>query len=179
MTLLRLLLGALRGWAAILAGRPDWRRHFRISVAGLIGGLVTFILVALIATLLENFGRSVGGMAIEATLAVEMLSLLALLAGSWMVKLLQGGPAQVMVLTIPGLYGLAGFVALRTIVAGFALPATALVLLALALALFRLGRMAGGWSIMASAVYAVLVSGLLVGLPWTLYMVGNPAPAPL
>lgn len=175
MKLLFLLIGAVRGWAAIFAGQPDWREHFRISVAGLIGAIVTFLLVALATTLFENLGRSVAEMTLEATLAVEVLGALALLAGSWAVKLVRGSPAQVMDLTIPGLYALAVFVALRAVVAIFAFQAVLVVLLVLAFALYRLGRVAGPWGHVASLAYAVLVVGLLVGLPWTLYMVGNPA----
>ncbi|MEO5806206.1 hypothetical protein [Devosia sp.] len=179
MKIFGLLRGAVLGWIDIVAGRAGWRDRFSFTGAGLIMALVVFALVALIVTLFETTGESISGFGIGAALVVEMMAVLAIVVASFAVKIVTRSAGPVRELIVPGIYALVPYVLVRAIMVAFAAPLVTLVLLGLAFLMFRLGRMAGPWRWPAALAFAVLMIVLLVGMPLTLYIVGNPANSPI
>ena len=105
------------------------------------------------------------------------LWLAALLIGIFGTRFAVRDHAPALPLLVPGVYALIFYLILGALVSlaiGFLLP---LLWLGLVYMLYRLGRMAGGWTIGVSAAFAVLTVLLLVGTPIALYIMPAPIPA--
>lgn len=179
MRILRAISGALNGWHAILRGEADWARHFVLSGSGLATALVAYFLVTFLVLL-----AGAGGSALNLANAATALFVFGLYVGALAVsvsvtKAMLGWRRPVLDLLVPGTYALIAFLVAGTFAAPLG-PAVALVVLSgITLVLFRLGQIAGGWSIGISASFAVLTAVLLVAIPVTLYMLARPPAASL
>lgn len=179
MRILRAISGALAGWRAILLGEADWARHFVLTGAGLATALVLYFLVAFLV-LLAGAGNSTLSVADAATgLLIFGLYVGALAVSAYATKAMLGWKRPILDLLVPGTYAMIVFLVAGTLAAPLG-PAVALVaVFGMALMFFRLGQIAGGWSIGISAAFAVLTAVLLVAIPVTLYMLARPATAAL
>lgn len=179
MRILRAISGALAGWRAILLGEADWARHFLMTGAGLATALVLYFLVAFLV-LLAGAGGSVLSVANAATgLLFFSLYVGALAVSVYATKAMVGWRRPVLDLLVPGIYAMIAFLIAGTLVAPLGPAVGLIVLFAMALLIFRLGQIAGGWSIGISAAFAVLTAVLLVAIPVTLYMLArSPTAAP-
>lgn len=178
MNIFNALRQAVYGWIMILRGEAGWQERFRLSVPGLATALVLFYLFAFLAVVLGSLNFGVP--------TFEALVVFMLYQSLWLASLLiglQGTRSAVrdgqllLPQLVPGVYALVFYLILAALVSlaiGFLLP---LLWLGLIYMLFRLGRMAGGWTIGVSLAFAVLTVLLLVGTPIALYMMPAPLPA--
>ena len=178
MKIINALRQSVYGWIMILRNEAGWEDRFRFTRAGLVTALVLFYLFAFLAVVLGslNYGVPTFG-ELTATLVFQSLFLAAPLIGIYGTRyaLRQQGP--VLPLLVPSIYALTFYVglgALLSLTIGILLP---LLWLAMAYMLFRLGRLAGGWSIGVSIAFAVLTVLLLAGTPIALYIMPAPVPA--
>lgn len=177
MKLFGALHQAVSGWIMILRGDELWREQFRFTPAGLATALVLFYLFAFLAVVLASL--EVGVPTLQGfgdIMVIQSLGLLALVIGIFGTRYAVRDKGPVLPLLVPGIYALVFYLALgalTALVAAFMLP---LFWLALVWLLFRLGRLAGGWTIGVSAAFAVLTVVLLVGTPISLYMLISSLP---
>ncbi|MBJ3784667.1 hypothetical protein [Devosia sediminis] len=178
MTIFKALQQAIQGWIMIVRGEAGWQDRFRLTMPGLATALVLFYLFAFLGVVLASLSFGVPTLAeLIATMGLQSLFLVALLIGIFGTRAAVKDRGAILPLLVPGVYALTFYLilgALLSLVAGFLLP---LLWLGLLVLLFRLGRMAGGWSIGVSAAFAVLTILLLVGTPIALYMMPAPIPA--
>lgn len=178
MTIFSALRQSIYGWMMILRGEAGWAEHFRLTLPGAATALVLFYLFAFLAVVLGslNYGVPTPG-GLVATLALQSLFLLALVIGTFGTRYAVRDRGPVLPVLVPGLYALVFYVvlgALLSLTIAFLLP---LLWLGLVYMLFRLGRMAGGWTIGVSAAFALLTVLLLAGTPIALYIMPAPVPA--
>ncbi|GLQ53225.1 hypothetical protein [Devosia nitrariae] len=179
MRIIRAITGAVAGWRAILTSEEDWARHFVLTGAGLATALVLFFLVAFLILLYGPAGSAPDFASAAIGLLVFGLYVGALAVSAYATKAMLGLTRSVLDLLVPGTYAMIVFLVAGTFLAPLG-PAFALVaLLGIALLLFRLGQVAGGWSIGISAAFAVLTAVLLVAIPMTLYMLASSPAASL
>lgn len=178
MTIFRALQHAFYGWIMILRGEAGWQDRFRLTGAGLATALVLFYHFAFLAVVLASFDMGVPtAVGLAVFLLYQSLWLLALLIGVLGTRFALRDTASPLRLIVPGVHALTFYLVLGAVLslaAGFLLP---LLWLGLLVMLFRLGRIAGGWTIGVSAAFAVLTVLLLVGTPIALYMMPAPVPA--
>jgi hypothetical protein len=178
MKIVNALRQAVYGWIMILRGEAGWRERFRFTPAGLMTALVLFYFFAFLAVVLASLDVGVPtlqGMA--DIMVIQSLWLLALVAGVYGTRAALRDPVPVLPLLVPGIYALVFYLVLGALISlamGFLLP---LLWLALVWLLFRLGRLAGAWTIGVSSAFAVLTVVLLVGTPISLYILTAPPPA--
>jgi hypothetical protein len=174
----RALQQSIDGWMRIVRGQPDWQDSFRLSWPGLATAVVLFYLFAFLGVVLASFSYGVPTLTgFIATMVIQSLYLLALVIGIFATRAAVTDRGPVLPVLIPGVYALVYYlvlVALISLVFGPLLPALWVGLLYM---FFRLGRVAGGWTIGVSAAFAVLSVLLLVGTPIALYMMPAPVPA--
>jgi len=162
------------GWRMILRGEAGWQEHFRLSMAGLFTALVLFYAFAFLAVVLASLQVGVptlGGFL--DIMVVQSLWLGALLIGVYGTRFALKDTNSALPLLVPGIYAMIAYLVLGSLVSlvfGILLP---LLWLGLAWMFFRLGRVAGGWTIGVSAAFSLLTVVLLVGLPMTLYMLAT------
>lgn len=173
------LSNAFFGWLMLARGDAGWRQRFVLTHSGLVTALVLFVFFALISIALAAIGVNLPTVeGFIAGLLVQGLYIVALLVGIVGTRRAVPIAVPVLDLMVPGLYALVFYLILGTalsLLGGFAL----LVLWALlGFLLYRLGRMAAGWSVGVSVAFAVLTMALLVGMPMTLYMLTGPVAAP-
>lgn len=166
--------GAFSGWLMILRGESGWQDHFRLTAPGLATALILFYVFAFLAVVLASL--QMGVPTLEGFLdimLVQSLWLVALLIGLYGTRFAVRSSGSLLPVLIPGIYALIAYLvlgSLLSLVLGALLP---LLWLGLAFLFYRLGRMAGGWTIGVSAAFALLTVLLLVGLPMTLYMLAT------
>ena len=162
----------------ILRGEAGWQARFRLSVPGLATALVMFYLFAFLAVVLGSLNFGVPTLIdLMIFMLYQSLWLASLLIGLQGTRMAVRDRGPILPLLVPGVYALTFYLILGALVSlaiGFLLP---LLWLGLIYILFRLGRVAGGWSIGVSVAFAVLTVLLLVGTPIALYMMPAPIPA--
>ncbi len=174
MKIWQILQQAFAGWLMILRGEPGWENQFRLTMPGLLTALVLFYVFAFLAIVLASFQVGVptlGGFL--DVMVVQSLWLVALLIGIFVTRNFLKSTGSALPLLIPGIYALIAYLvlgALVSIIVGILLP---LLWIGLAYMFYRLGRVAGVWTIGVSAAFALLTLVLLVGLPMTLYMLAT------
>lgn len=165
---------AFVGWQMIVRGDEGWREHFRFSAAGLVTALVLFYAFSFLAVVLASL--QVGVPNVQSFLnimLVQTLWLVALVLALFGTRFALKDQGAILPVLVPGTYALIAYLILGSLVA-LVLGALLPVLWAgLVYLLFRLGRVAGGWTNGVSAAFAFLAVVLLVGLPMSLYMLGN------
>lgn len=178
MNILKALQQAFYGWIMILRGEAGWQERFRFTTPGLATALVLFYLFAFLAVVLTSLGTGV-------PTAIQLLMFM-LYQSLWLGSLLMGlfgtravvrdrGP--ILPMLVPGVHALTFYLVLGALLS-LAVPGLLpLLWLGLVVLLFRLGRVAGGWTIGVSVAFAVLTVLLLVGTPIALYMMPAPVPA--
>jgi len=179
MKLWAALRDATRGWSAIVAGRGNWRDFFSLTAPGLVTALFIYFFIAFLAIAIgsiENGMPAIVGVLIE--LAVQGLSVLALLVAVLLTRAALKSQAEIIAFMVPGIYALVFYLVAGTILAAIGLIMLTLAFAGLGYLLFRLARMAGGWTIGVSVAFAVFTIVLLVGMPMTLYMLSSPAASP-
>lgn len=180
MKLWAALRDAVQGWAEIIQGRGSWREQFSFSAAGLVTALFIFFFFAFLAIAFGSMGTGMPAIiGVLIALAVQGLAVLALVIGVVLAKMVLKSDAPVMGFLVPGVYALVFYLILGSILAALGGSMIVLALLAIGGMFFRLGRMAGGWTIGVSAAFAVFTVVLLVAMPLTLYMLSNPAGSPI
>ncbi|WP_127751992.1 hypothetical protein [Devosia sp. 1566] len=180
MKLWAALTRAWRGWMLLLRGDPAWSQHFTLTNPGLAAALSIFLFFAFLSVAFASMGVGMPSMmGIASALVVQALSILALLLAIQITKRVLASPAPLRTLLVPGIYALVAYLVAGTVVSLIGGPALLLVWLALGYLLYRLGRVAAGWSRGVSVAFAVLTIALLVGMPVSLYMLLNPAASPL
>ena len=178
MNLLAALRQSVQGWIMILRGEPGWQDRFRLGLPGLVTALVLFYLFAFLAVVLASF--EVGVPTLQNffdIMVIQSLWLLALLAGLFGTRFAVRDSGPILPVLVPAIHALVFYLVLGALVSlaiGLLLP---LLWLGLVYMLFRLGRLAGGWTMGVSAAFAVLTVLLLVGTPITLYMLTASVPA--
>lgn len=178
MKSLSLLRDALVGWRAILVGDPAWYEHFRPSLAGLAAALALFFGLAFVFITVASLGLGVPTVSgFVAVMLAQALPLLALLVASWITRRIVPTPRPLLELLVPGVYALIAYLVLGLAFSILGGPLLVLLWAVLGFLLYRLGRMAAGWSIGIALAFAVLTVVLLVGLPVALYMLSGPSAA--
>lgn len=177
MNLIQALRQALYGWIMILRNEAGWQARFRLTWPGLATALVLFYLFTFLALVLGSLDFGVPTLSEAAgVMAYQSIWLAALVIGLFGTRFAVRDTGPVLQVLVPGIYALIFYLilgALLSLVAGFLLP---LLWIGLVYLLFRLGRMAGGWTIGVAAAFAVLSVALLVGTPIALYMLTAPIP---
>lgn len=178
MKIIQALRQAVYGWIMILRNEAGWEQRFRLTGPGLATALVLFYLFAFLAVVLASLDVGVPTlMGLVGIMLYQSLWLAALLIGIFGTRFAVRDHAPALPLLVPGVYALIFYLILGALVSlaiGFLLP---LLWLGLVYMLYRLGRMAGGWTIGVSAAFAVLTVLLLVGTPIALYIMPAPIPA--
>jgi hypothetical protein len=178
MNIFKALQQAFYGWIMIVRGEAGWQDRLRFSGPGLATALVLFYLFAFLAVVLGSLNYGVPTLTdLLIFMLFQSLWLASLLIGQQGTRMAVGDRGPILPLLVPGVYALIFYLILGALVSlaiGFLLP---LLWLGLIFMLFRLGRMAGQWSIGVSAAFAVLTVLLLVGTPIALYMMPAPLPA--
>ena len=165
---------AFSGWWMILRGEAGWEEHFRLTSAGLVTALVLFYVFAFLAVVLASFEVGVPTLVgFLDIMVVQSLWLVALLAGLYATRFAVRSSGSPLPVLVPGIYALIAYLVLGSLVSLILGPALPLLWVGLVYLLFRLGRMAGGWTTGVSAAFAFLSVVLLVGLPMSLYMLSN------
>jgi hypothetical protein len=176
MKLWAALTSAGQGWLDILRGREGWQSHFALSAGGLVSALAIYFFFAFLAI---AFGSISGGMpglvGVLLGLLVQALSVVALLIGIISAKIAVKSPVPLLALLVPGVYALVFYLLAGTILASVSTDLVALALLLVLLLFYRLGQIAGVWSIGVALAFAVFTTLLLVAMPLTLYMLTQPA----
>jgi len=175
MRMLRALRGAVLGWRAILAGREEWRTQFSLTGPGLATALVLYFLLAFLIFLAGAGAAALHPVNVVMGLFVFGLYVAALAISAFATRAILRWQGAVLDLLVPGTYAMMLFLLLGALLAPLGPSSLALALAAIAFLVFRLGQVAGGWSVGISAAFAVLTVVLLVALPMTLYMLANPA----
>jgi hypothetical protein len=178
MKIIQALRQAVYGWIMILRNEAGWEQRFRLSAAGLATSLVLFYLFAFLAVVLASLDVGVPTlMGLFSIMLYQSLWLAALLIGIFGTRFAVRDQGPALPLLVPGVYALIFYLILGSLVS-LALPFLLPILwLGLVYMLFRLGRVAGGWTIGVSAAFAVLTVLLLVGTPLALYIMPAPIPA--
>jgi hypothetical protein len=175
-----LLASAVAGWAAILRGETDWRRHFTLSAAGLVAALFVYLFAAFLAVALASltYGMPhiIGVLAAMIVLALPVLAMVLSLLGTRMV--LKSTIPLIEVL-VPGLYWATAFLVLEGLLAAIGGPIVMLSWLIWGFGLYRLVRAAYGWNIGVAAAFATLTVVLLVAMRVALYMLSSSAGSPI
>lgn len=180
MKLWAALAGAVRGWADIIRGRDGWQSHFALSAGGLAAALAIYFLCAFLAIALGSMSGGMPGIiGVLMGLLVQALSVLALLVGLISAKVAVKSDAPMLTLLVPGVYALIFYVLAGTIMASIAIDLVLVALLLVAALLYRLGQIAGGWTIGVSLAFAVFTTVLLVAMPLTLYMLTTHGNSPI
>ena len=180
MKLWAALSRAWRGWLLLLRGDPAWAQHFTTTNPGLAAALAIFFLVAFLSVAFASLSVGMPNLfGIASALVVQGLSILALLLAIKLTNRVLATPAPLRTLLVPGIYALVAYLLAGTLVSLIGGPALLLVWAGLGYLLYRLGRVAAGWSRGVSVAFAVLTIALLVGMPVSLYMLLNPAASPL
>lgn len=178
MKIITALRQSVYGWIMILRGEVGWQERFRFTPAGLVTALVLFYLFAFLAVVLTSLEMGVPTLqGFFDIMVIQSLWLVALVLGVFGTRFALRDTGPLLPILVPAIYALVFYLIIGTLVSfafGFALP---LLWLALAWMLFRLGRLAAGWSLGVSAAFAVLTVVLLVGIPISLYMLTAPVPA--
>ena len=174
MLILRRLGAAIAGWRAILLGQDGWAGHFTLSRRGLVKALIVFALFAILSGLALGVGDP---LALLVSLGALLLYPAGLALAAFAVTRLHR-PAAMPAFMVPGTYALILLVAFGTL-AAFTSPLLLVVGFTVnAILMVRLGQGAGGMGLAGGAVFAALVTVLLVGLPISLYMLASFAPPP-
>lgn len=174
MKIWQALQQAFSGWRMILRGEAGWDAHFRLTTPGLATALVLFYVFAFLAVVLASLEVGVptlGGFL--DIMVVQSLWLVALLIGLYGTRFAVKSGGSPLPILIPGIYAMIAYLVLGSLISltiGLLLP---LLWLGLAFMLYRLGRVAGQWTMGVSAAFALLSVVLLVGLPMTLYMLAT------
>lgn len=174
MKIWQILREAFAGWLLILRGETGWENHFRLNAPGLATALALYYVFAFLAVMLASFQVGVptlGGFL--DIMVVQSLWLLALLIGVFVTRNFLKAEGSSFGLLVPGIYALIVYLVLGSLVSltfGLLLP---LLWIGLVWMLYRLGRVAAGWTIGVSAAFALLSVVLLVGLPMSLYMLAT------
>ena len=181
MKLWRALSSALRGWYGIVMGRQDWRDHFSLTWSGLATALVIYFFTAFLVMAYGAIQTGMpGAVGVMVNLSVQGLFLLGLTISVVLTRMVLKSEARIRDFLVPGFYALSFFLLVGSLMASVdASIGTPFALVALAILLFRLARMAGDWTIGVSLAFAVFTPALLVGMPITLYMLTNPAGSPI
>ena len=174
------LRNAAVGWFGILAGWTDWRKGFVFSRAGFATALVIYFLVGFMVIVLGAIDTGLPGViGTVVNLLVQGINILVLVASVFITKSTLRSPAPMLEILVPGIYGLAFYLIVGSLLAMLDLQLVGLVLVGLAYILFRLGRAAGGWTIGASMAFGVFTVLLLVAVPISIYMLTVPAGSPI
>ncbi|ODT47696.1 hypothetical protein [Devosia sp. 63-57] len=179
MKIWALLSAAFAGWVEIVRGEADWRRHFVITMPGLVTALVLFLVFAFLSVVVAS--TSVGIPTLSgfiAVMLVQALGIAALVIGLYATRMMVPTEAKLLDALVPGVYLLVLYIILGTILSLFGGAVLLLLWAIMAVLLYRLGRMAAGWSLGVSVGFALLTLVLLVGMPLTLYMLTGPTAAP-
>lgn len=178
MKIIQALRQAVYGWIMILRNQAGWEQRFRLTGPGLATALVLFYLFAFLAVVLASLDVGVPTlMGLVGIMLYQSLWLAALLIGIFGTRFALRDQRPALPLLVPGVYALIFYLILGALVSlaiGFLLP---LLWLGLVYMLYRLGRMAGGWTVGVSTAFAVLTVLLLVGTPIALYIMPAPIPA--
>lgn len=165
---------AFAGWLMILRGEDGWRDQFRLTVPGLVTALVLFYVFSFLAVVLASLQAGVptlGGFL--DIMVIRSLLLVALLIGVFVTRNFLKSSGSALPMLIPGIYALIAYLVLGSLVSLLLDLLLPLLWLGLAYMLYRLGRVAGHWTIGVSTAFALLTLVLLVGLPMTLYMLAT------
>ncbi|WP_375450112.1 hypothetical protein [uncultured Devosia sp.] len=178
MKLWAALQQAWLGWVDIVRGREGWQTQFGFSVGALAKALVIFVLFAFLAIVVASIQTGMPSVpGLLTNLVVQGLGVLALVISIVVTKLAVKSAIPVLVVLVPGVYGLVFYLVVGSILAAISIETVAIALLGLVFLLYRLGRAAGNWTLGVSLAFSVLTVVLLVGMPLTLYMLGTPAAA--
>ncbi len=179
MTLWRNLLQAWRGWVSILRGEVDWQLYFTLTLPGLVAALALFLLAAFLTIVVAALNVGVPTLSeFIATMLVQSLCVLALLAGIYATRAAVPAPVRVLNILVPGVYAMVAYLLVGAVLSLFSGMALLALWVALAFLLYRLARIATEWSGGVSAAFAVLTVVLLAALPMTLYMLVGPVAVP-
>lgn len=179
MKIWSLINEALAGWIAILRGDTGWRDHFRLTPAGLTTALVLYAVVAFLAIGVASFSVGVPNLSgFIAVMVVQALSVVALMLATYGTRMAIPTPAPILDLLVPGTYALIFYLVLGITLSMIGGPLLLFLWLGLAVLLYCLARAAANWTIGVSAAFAALTLVLLVGMPFTLYMLTGPTAAP-
>ncbi|ODT80771.1 MAG: hypothetical protein ABS76_14990 [Pelagibacterium sp. SCN 64-44] len=174
MTIWLVLQRAFAGWRMILRGESGWQENFRLSTPGLATALALFYVFAFLTVVLASF--QVGVPTLQGffdIMLVQSFWLVALLAGLYGTRFALRSTGSPLPVLVPGIYAMIAYLVLGSLLSLLFNILLPLLWLGLAFLLYRLGRMAGGWTMGVSAAFALLTVVLLVGLPMTLYMLAT------
>ncbi len=174
MKIWQYLQQAFAGWLMILRGEAGWQSQFRLTAPGLVAALALFYIFAFLAIVLASMQVGVptlGGFL--DIMVVQSLWLVALLIGVFVTRNFLKSTGSSLLLLVPGIYALIAYLALGSLVSLITDLLLPLLWIGLAWMLYRLGRVAGAWTIGVSTAFALLTLVLLVGLPMTLYMLAT------
>lgn len=169
MSLWRALLGAWRGWLAIVRGEPEWRGHFKLTGPGIVSALALFLLAAFISIVLSalNFGVPTLDEFLGIMLALS-LSLVALVLSAVATRYAVRTPASLIDLLVPGIYALGTYLIAGTLLSLVSSVLIVALWVGFAYLFYRLGRVAAGWTQGVSAAFGCLTVVLLAALPMTI-----------
>ncbi|GHA31757.1 hypothetical protein GCM10007989_29780 [Devosia pacifica] len=173
MKLAATLIGAVRGWGALLSN-AQWRQHFNLTSAGFVAALAIYFLFAFLA--LSLGGLATGGTSTHALvigLAVFGLYPCALVIATFGFRILLRRGAPVLDLLVPGTYALVFHLLLGGLLSLVGPPLVIIAVVFTGFLLVRLALAASGWPAPASVGYGVFTCVLLVGMPVTLYMLAD------
>jgi hypothetical protein len=182
MNIVASIQSAITGWFDIFAGRAAWYERFLFNVAGLAQAIVIFGFVALACIFAHAAGM---GAAIPSpsVLIVQLIGLamplLALVLTVYISRAILRFDTPPLELIVPGIYLLAVYLIVGTLL-DFGGPIFAvLVYLLVAYALFQQAKVCAKLSVANSIAYAFLALVLLVALPSSLYMLAGAGRAPI
>ncbi|MCS6758873.1 MAG: hypothetical protein MO852_07500 [Candidatus Devosia euplotis] len=167
---------AIVGWQMIVRGHPGWLSQFTISLAGLATALFIFAFVAFLAVTATSMSIGMpGGFDVLSAMVVLALPIISLLATVLLTRRFINSQAPVLPVFVPGIYAITAFLLLEGLLALIGGPIVMLAWFGAGYLLFRLARVALGWSIGIAIGFAVLTVVLLAAMRLTLYM-GSSAP---
>lgn len=170
-----ILREAYAGWVKIVRGDISWPGHFRLTPSGLVTALAIFAITAFLSIAFAAAGIGVPALpGFIAAMLVQALACLALVLGVIITRQAVPSQAPLISILVPGIYALVAYLVLGTLLSLIGGPLLIVLWLALAYLLYRLARVAAGWTFGVSLAFATLTLALLVGMPLTLYTLTGP-----
>ncbi|WIJ24866.1 hypothetical protein [Devosia sp. RR2S18] len=178
MKLWAALASAARGWLLILRGEEGWRAYFSLTAAGLTTALAIFAFAAFLAVGFASMSIGMPSLpGVIMAMLVLAIPIAALFFALQLTRSMLKRDEPLLPVLVPGVYALTAFLLVEGFLAMFG-PVVMLSWLALGYFLFRLTRLARGWSVGVAAAFAVLTVVLLVAMRLGLYMLSSALPAP-
>jgi len=174
MKIWAILNRAIVGWQMIVRGEPGWRSQFTLTAAGLATALFLFAFMAFLAVAIASMNIGMpGGFGVLASMVVLAVPVIAFVLSLLCTRSFLKDPTPSLPVLVPGVYALTGFLLVEGMLAMIGGPVVMLAWLGTGYLLYRLARVAPGWSIGVSAGFAVLTVLLLVAMRLALYMVST------